>query len=313
MTGAALQARLLWRRNEGLLALYLLLTALLVLYAVLFPGLLSVSGVARFTQNWFPVALVAVAQTLVMLAGGIDLAIGATVSLGTVIAASLLDDGLGSTALGSLAVLLAGAAIGAVTGSIVALLRLPAIIVSLAGSFIVGGLALLVMPRPGGSVPAWFSELLVGDKPTALLLLVLILLAWRVLQATPLGHAIGAAGDNSQGAFRSGIDVVRARIWTYTISGALSALAGLYVAAQTGAGDPVIGNPLTLDSIAAAVLGGVGFLGGQGTLRGAVAGSLLLAILINVMFFMGFPPVAQYVAKGLIIVGAMALRLLKER
>ena len=129
MTGAALQARLLWRRNEGLLALYLLLAALLVLYAVLFPGLLSVSGVARFTQNWFPVALVAVAQTLVMLAGGIDLAIGATVSLGTVIAASLLGDSLGSTALGSLAVLLAGAAIGAVTGSIVALLRLPAIIV----------------------------------------------------------------------------------------------------------------------------------------------------------------------------------------
>jgi ribose transport system permease protein len=93
----------------------------------------------------------------------------------------------------------------------------------------------------------------------------------------------------------------------------LSAAAGLYVAAQTGAGDPVIGNPLTLDSIAAAVLGGVGFLGGQGTLRGAVAGSLLLAILINVMFFLGFPPVAQYVAKGLIIVGAMALRLVRER
>ena len=65
--------------------------------------------------------------------------------------------------------------------------------------------------------------------------------------------------------------------------------------------------------IAAVVLGGVGFLGGQGTLRGAVAGSLLLAILINVMFFLGFPQVAQYVAKGLIIVGAMALRLLKER
>jgi ribose transport system permease protein len=312
MSGAVLQARLLWGRNAGLGPLYLLLAGLLVLYAFLSPGLLSPAGVARFTQNWFPVALLAMAQTLVMLAGGIDLAVGATVSLGCVLAATLVAPEVGSALLGGFGVVAAGAGIGAATGSIVALLRLPAIIVTLAGSFIIGGAALLVMPSPGGSVPPWLSDLLVGEHPTALALLLLLLLGWRVLQATPLGHAISAAGDNPQGAFRSGVAVARARIVTYAISGALSAIAGLYVAAQTGAGDPVIGAPLTLDSIAAAVLGGVGFLGGQGTLRGAVAGSLLLAILTNVMFFLGFPPVAQYVAKGLIIVGAMALRLRRE-
>ena len=313
MTGAALQARLLWRRNEGLLALYLLLAALLVLYAVLFPGLLSVSGIARFTQNWFPVALVAVAQTLVMLAGGIDLAIGATVSLGTVIAASLLGDSLGSTALGQPRGpggggrdrrrhgLDRGAPAPARDHRLARRLvhrRRPGAARHAAARRVRAGLVLRAAGRrQADGTPA------AGPDPARL----------ARPAGDPLGHAIGAAGDNPQGAFRSGIDVVRARIWTYTISGALSALAGLYVAAQTGAGDPVIGNPLTLDSIAAAVLGGVGFLGGQGTLRGAVAGSLLLAILINVMFFMGFPPVAQYVAKGLIIVGAMALRLLKER
>lgn len=132
------------------------------------------------------------------------------------------------------------------------------------------------------------------------------------MQATPLGHAIAAAGDNPQGAFRNGVPVTTARIAAYAISGGLTGLAGVYVAAQAGAGDPVIGTPLTLDSITAAVIGGVGFLGGQGTLRGAVAGSLVLAVLINVMFFLGFPPVAQYVAKGLIIVVAMAVRILRE-
>lgn len=313
MSGLELQLRLVWRRNAGLVGLFALLAALLVVYAYLHPGLLSVAGVARFTQNWFPVALVAIAQTLIMLTGGIDLSIGAMVSLGCVLAATLVGEtALGAT-LGIAGVVAIGAAIGAATGAIVALLRLPAIIVTLAGSFLIGGAALLVMPRPGGSMPGWLSDVLAGDLPTALLLLVLVLLAWRVLQATPLGHAINAAGDNPQGAFRSGVGVALARITTYAIAGALSSFAGVYVAAQTGAGDPVIGAPLTLDSITAAVLGGVGFLGGQGTLRGAIAGSLLLAILINVMFFLGFPPVAQYVAKGLIIGAAMAARLLRQR
>lgn len=312
MSGAILLLRLIWRRNAGLGALYLLLLVLLAVYAWLHPGLLSVSGVARFTQNWFPIALVAIAQTLVMLMGGIDLAIGAMVSLGCVLAATLVADTIGGAALGGLAVIATGAVIGAATGAIVTLARLPAIIVTLAGSFLIGGAALLVMPKPGGSIPAWLSDALVGDVPTALVLLAVLLVLWRLLQATPLGHAIAAAGDNPQGAFRSGVPVTTARIAAYALSGALAGLAGVYVAAQTGAGDPVIGTPLTLDSITAAVIGGVGFLGGQGTLRGAVAGSLLLAVLINVMFFLGFPPVAQYVAKGLIIVVAMAIRILRE-
>jgi ribose transport system permease protein len=313
MSGLGLQALLFWRRNTGLVGLYLLLAGLLGVYAWLHPGLLSMAGIARFTQNWFPVAVVALAQTLVMLMGGIDLAIGATVSLGCVLAATMVGQTVFGATVGIAGVVAIGAAIGAVTGSIVALLRLPAIIVTLAGSFLIGGFALLVMPKPGGSMPGWLSDALAGDRPTALAMLVVLLVGWRVLQATPLGHAISAAGDNPQGAFRSGVPVAAARIAAYAISGGLASFAGVYVAAQTGAGDPVIGTPLTLDSITAAVLGGVGFLGGQGTFRGAVAGSLLLATLINVMFFMGFPPVAQYVAKGLIIVAAMAARLWRER
>jgi len=109
------------------------------------------------------------------------------------------------------------------------------------------------------------------------------------------------------------VPVDAARIAAYAISGLLSTAAGLFVAAQTGSGDPVIGQAFTLNSIAAAVLGGVGFLGGRGTMRGAIAGSLLLSALINVMFFLGFPPVAQYIAQGLIIVGAVALPQIRWR
>jgi ribose transport system permease protein len=294
------------RRNRGLTGLYLVVAAFLIVYAVLFPGLLSVNGFSKFTQNWFPLALVTMAQALMLLNGGISLAIGPMVSLGAVIAAVTMGGPFGVLG-GLLAVAAVGLFIGALTGGIVAYLRLPAIIVTLAGSFIITGVALILLPRPGGFIPDWFSDLLAGHTPVAFGLLVLIVIAWKLYIATPLGLGIYAAGDNPVGAFRSGIPVERVKVVAFAISGLLAALAGLFVAAQTGSGDPVIGTPFTLNSIAGTVLGGVAFLGGKGTMRGAICGSLLLSVMINVMFFLGFPPVAQYVAQGLIIVGAVAI------
>ena len=294
------------QRNRGVRGLFCVVAAFLAVYAYLFPGLLSIGGLSKFTQSWFPLALVSMAQAILMLTGGVSLAIGATVSLGAVIAATTMTGPLGAP--GAIAtVAFAGLGIGAISGLIVVRLRLPAIIVTLAGSFIIGGIALLVLPRPGGAIPTWFSDFLAGDAPVAALLLALIALAWKLYLATPLGLSLYAAGENPVAAYRSGVPVDSARIAAYAISGLLSTGAGLYVAAQTGSGDPVIGQAFTLNSIAAAVLGGVGFLGGQGTMRGAIAGSLLLSAMINVMFFLGLPPVAQYVAQGLIIIGAVAL------
>jgi len=294
------------RRNVGVRSLFLVVLAFAVAYGFLFPGLFSGSGFAKFTQSWFPLALVAMAQAILMLTGGISLSIGATVSLGAVISATVMAGPLG-VAGGAAAVAAAGLGIGALTGLIVVKLRLPAIVVTLAGSFIIGGAALLILPRPGGAIPEWLSVLLAGNTPTAFGLLVVIVLLWKLYLATPLGLSLYAAGENPLGAFRSGVAVDAARISAYAISGLLCTGAGLFVAAQTGSGDPLIGTSFTLNSIAAAVLGGIGFLGGQGTMRGALAGSLLLSLMISVMFFLGFTPVAQYVAQGLIIIGAVAI------
>jgi ribose transport system permease protein len=300
------------RRNRGSRGLFLVVLAFLLAYAVLFPGLLTPGGFSKFTQSWFPLALVAMAQAILMLAGGISLAIGGSVSLGAVIAATTMSGPLG-VAGGTACVFMAGVALGAITGLIVVRLRLPAIVVTLAGAFIIGGIALLVLPRPGGAVPGWLSDLLAGNTPAAFALLVAVVLLWKLYLKTPLGLSLYAAGDNPVGAYRSGVATDAALIAAYTISGALSTSAGLFVAAQTGSGDPLIGQAFTLNSIAAAVLGGIGFLGGRGTMRGALAGSLLLSVMINVMFFLGFTPVAQYVAQGLIIVGAVALPQIRGR
>jgi len=297
--------RLYWaiqrRRNDGLGALFIVLAAFCVLYAVLFPGILAVSTMNKFVQGWLPSALVAAAETIVMLTGGIDLAVGPMVSLGSVVAATTMQGPLGIFG-GVLAVLALGAGVGTLVGWFVAVARYPAIIVTLAMSFVLRGVALLILPRPGGVAPPLLSDALAGERPTAALLLVLLIVGWKIYQATPLGVGLIAVGDNAEGAYRSGVDVVTSRMSAYAMSGVLQALTGLYVAAQTGSGDPLIGEPLTLSAIAAAVLGGVGFLGGQGTMRGALAGSLLMSILIGVMFFMDLPQVAQYVVQGLIIV-----------
>jgi ribose transport system permease protein len=308
--GARLYWAIQWRRNDGLGALFLVLAVFAAVYAALFPGIFAIGAASKFVQGWFPTAMVAAAETIVMLTGGIDLSVGPMVSLGSVVAASTIDGPLAVFG-GILSVLALGAVVGVIVGVFVAVGRYPAIIVTLALSFVLRGVALLIMPRPGGFVPPSLSDFLAGAQPTTAILLLLLVILWKLYQATPLGLGLIAAGDNAEGAYRSGVSVTAARMCAYVVSSSLQALTGLYMAAKTGSGDPLIGEPMTLAAISAAVLGGVGFLGGQGTMRGALAGSLLMSILISVMFFLRLPLVAQYVVQGLIIVVTVALPLIR--
>jgi ribose transport system permease protein len=181
--------RLYWpaqrQRNRGVNGLLIVVAAFLALYAYLFPGLISVGGVAKFSQSWLPLALVSMAQAILMLAGGVSLAIGAMVSLGAVIAATTMAGPLG-VAGGAALVIVAGLGVGAACGVIVVRLGLPAIVVTLAASFIVGGGALLILPRPGGAIPAWLSDLLAGDKPVAALLVIVAVVFGKSISPRPL-------------------------------------------------------------------------------------------------------------------------------
>jgi ribose transport system permease protein len=312
MSTGSLYWVIFWRRNGGTWGIMAAALLMLILYAFLFPALLHLTGLARLSQTWFPLAAVAMAQTVIMLTGGVDLSIGTIVSVGCVLSASVIDDGAFSTAGGILLVLAVGAAIGAITGFVVALMRLPPIIVTLATSFIWTGVALMIMPTPGGSVPDALSNALAGDFPTPILIVILLAVLWKVWTLTALGFAGASFGDNPAGAFRSGIKIEVARIVAYAISGMLAISAGLFLAAQTGGGDPTIGTPYTLNSITAAVLGGVAFSGGVGTMRGALAGSMLLTAIISVMFLLGISAFYQYVAEGVVILIAMSLPLLRR-
>jgi ribose transport system permease protein len=142
-----------------------------------------------------------------------------------------------------------------------------------------------------------------------LLVLAGVLLLWKFgIKRTPVGLSIYAVGDNTRGAFVSGIPVRQARMLAYVIAGLFAGVAGIGLSAYAGSGDPLIGGTYTLASIAAAVLGGVSFLGGQGQLKGTVAGALSLGLITQILFISGLSVAYQRVIYGIVLIVAIGIK-----
>jgi ribose transport system permease protein len=254
-------------------------------------------------------AYLAMAQSVVVIGGGIDLSVGALLVLANCLSARFMADaGFGESMLVALACLVVTSALGALTGLIVTVSRIPAIIVTLATSFVWGGMALLVLHTPGGGAPARFQELVLGSGnawwPALLCLLAPLLLVWAPLRRSRAGIAIHALGSNDNAAYLSGVNPLRTRIVAYTFGGLLCGLAGLATTAFTGGGSPqsTIAMTATLNSVAAIVLGGVALSGGVGGLAGPVIAVWCLYLIPNIMLCLGVDPSYGEVVKGVIVV-----------
>lgn len=272
----------------------------------------SLNSATNLLAYLFPLILVAMAQSVVMLTGGIDLAVGQMMSLATVVLATQMYDNPLSMVTATLLVLAGGGLLGAFTGTIVAIFKLPAIIVTLATSFIWAGWALFVLSVPGGHLPLAFAQgftgRLGGVVPVTLIVMAAVLLVWKFLKQTKMGLGIYAVGDNPRGAFVSGVRVLPARITAYVIAGVMTAVAGIGLSSYAATGDPLIGAPYSLASISAAVLGGISFFGGQGQLKGAVAGALTLGLMTQVLFISGLSPAYQRVIYGAVLIVALGIK-----
>jgi ribose transport system permease protein len=276
------------------------------------PRILTARGLNNLSLQVTALVLVTMAQTLVVLVRELDMSVGAQIGLATVIVGSTTQMlGTGSVALAILAAVVSGVACGA----IVAWLRIPGIVVTLASSMIIGGMALVIMPQSGGTVHPALGSLITNRHygiPNTAVLLLLVLLVWKYFKGTPLGHSIYAVGGNPYSAYASGLSVTRAKMVAYAGSGLLSGIAGVVVAGKTMTGDALIGEPYTLTSIASTVLGGASFLGGVATMRGAAAGAIVMAVLVNIMFFLGVSTMYQYVAEGIILLIAVIVGVLNQ-
>lgn len=301
-----------FRRNGWTLSLVGILILLLIATKVIQPSY-GPAGIQGLAISVLPLALAAVAQTCAVIARGIDLSVGSMMALTSVVAAVLMEDrSEGFAILAVLAVLALGLVIGTVNGALVVFTRVPDIVVTLAMLFVWAGAALLVLSTPGGGSAEWLSNLTSGPLLTewipkaAVVLLVVIGVVWVPIRRTRLGLSLYAVGSDSLAAFRSGVSVVRIKIFSYMLAGLFSALAGLSLTATTGIATPVPG-PYTLMSVAAVVLGGVSLGGGRGGVFGPVIAVIILSLLRTDMTFLSVNTNLATVAQGLILVGVVMI------
>jgi ribose transport system permease protein len=267
------------------------------------------------------------AQTSVVITGGIDLSVGPIISLSNSLASAIFVDSpigiIGTVVI----VILAGAACGLVNGLIVVYGRLQPIIVTLATASVFSGIALFLRPRPGGFVPRAYGDLLTYRVSTVLeqffpdtslqntfvdfipnsliLLLLVLLLVWIPFRRSKLGLWVYSVGSNQGAAYMSGVNVNRAKIAAYVMSGIFAAIAGLFLTAQTLSGDATKGGIFTLQSIAVVVLGGTSLFGGSGGVVGTIAGAFVLPIIRSILFFGRVDPLQQPLWEGIVILIAV--------
>jgi len=202
--------------------------------------------------------------------------------------------------------------VGAFNGLFIAIFRLQPIVVTLSTMFIVQGATLLVLDQPGGFVSPSLGTFYMGDAipellPSALLLLAALALCWGWLKRTPYGVALYAVGSDRASAAALGVRVPWVRFATYVLAGGLYGMAGVFVSAQTGSGDPTVGNPLLLSIFAAVVIGGTRLGGGKGGPVGTIFGALVLMIIVNILLALNVSAYFSTIAEGIVLICAVLL------
>ncbi|SMF12375.1 ribose transport system permease protein [Tistlia consotensis] len=311
MTALARLGRSL-NRSRGLVIAMLAFAALFLVVDLISQGPLSYFDVSFLSSGGATLAIAAVGETLVILSGGFDLSAAAVISLVNVVLASNMDmtDMNASVPLWTAAGIGVGALAGAFNGFFIAFLRLQPIVVTLSSMFILQGVTLLVMDKPGGFVSpslgsAYLGDAIPGVLPMPLVLLGVLGLLWLWLKKSRFGTALYAVGSDPESAASTGLRVDWVRFAVYVLAGGLYGLAGVFISAQTGSGDPLVGNPMLLSIFAAVVVGGTRLGGGRGGPLGSMFGAYILMIVVNILLVLNVSAYYSTIAEGTILVLAV--------
>jgi ribose transport system permease protein len=300
------------RLSPDLIRLSVPFLALAVLLAGVFwlqPRAMSYTGLNLLFNLAVPIALATLAQMFIIAVNDLDLSMGAFVSFAACVTATFLND---SPLVGAL-ILVAAIAAYAALGVVIHLRGLPAIVVTLGMSFIWLGLAVMILPAPGGAAPPWLRALMTVRPPLvpmALAASILIaLVAHLIVARSSLGVLIRGVGGNERSVARAGWSVLRAKAAAYALAGLFGVLAGMALVGLTTSADANIALRYTLLSIAGVILGGGEFVGGRVSAVGAVVGALTLALAGSFLSFLRLSPDWQIGAQGAILIVVLALRL----
>ena len=274
---------------------------------------LSASMVNTAANKGALLALVAMAQTIPVLTGGLDLSVGMVFVLSNCLAASVVVGDARMTALGIILVLITGLVCGIINGLIVVYGRLQPIIVTLATGAVFFGVALALRPEPGGSVNFELAEFMTSSifkVPVSLILIAaVVLFVWIPYRRSVLGRAAYAIGSSEHAAYMSGVPIARAKILAYALSGFLAAIAGLMLTFLTysGAAKASLGGDYTLNSIAAVVIGGTSLFGGAGSAIGSIFGAFVMRTVGDLLIVFDINPVLQPLFVGIVLLFAVSL------
>ncbi len=302
------------RLEVRMLALAIVIAAVL---SVTSPYFLRTNNLLNLLDQSVVVGIVAIGMTFVILTGGIDLSVGSVLGVtGILFGLAIPKVGIG---LAIMLAVLAGGAIGAFSGFLVAGFGIAAFVVTLGVMAIGRSLAYIISGgTPITDVPSALSDAIsasvLGIPANVAILVMLYLLAWLYLTQTKGGRTIYAIGSNREAAIMAGLNVLSYSTLPYVISGALSAVAAVLLSAQITSIDPLAGTALELDAIAAVVIGGASLYGGRGSIIGTLIGVSIMVMIHNGLNLLGVSPFWQGSAIGLIIIAAVLVeRLISAR
>jgi ribose transport system permease protein len=292
---------------------YVALLILVLVFTALSSNFLTVPNGLNIPQQTSTIGIMAIGQTLVILAGGIDISVGSVLGLGGMVAAMVMRNPGASPLVAASAGVLAGLVVGLVNGAIITRLGIDAFITTLATLNIGRGLVYILSNQYNVDVPDGSPFFALGRGHVGLLpisvviFLILFAIFYVVERRTVFGRSVHAIGGNLAASHLSAIPVARVRMATYAISGACAALAGVIIVSQVGLAVPYLGSGYELDTIAAAVVGGVALTGGAGSVLVGALGSIFIGVLLNGMALVNVPAIWQMVIQGIVIISAVAL------
>ena len=302
------------------------LIVLLAVFSVASPNFAQVGNMMSILQATSVNGVLAIAATLVIITGGIDLSVGTLMTFTAVIAGVVLTWWGMPLPLGVLGAIGAGAAVGLVSGTLVAKAKIPPFIATLGMMLVLKGLSLVI----SGTKPIYFNDTpgfdaiaqgsLIGrlipalPVPNGVLILFLVAGAtgW-MLSRTVLGRYTFAIGSNEEAVRLSGVNVDGWKMAVYAVAGAICGVAGLLIASRLNSAQPALGQGYELEAIAAVVIGGTSLAGGRGTILGTLIGALIISVLTNGLRIMSVAPEWQTVVTGAIIIAAVYADQLRHR
>jgi ribose/xylose/arabinose/galactoside ABC-type transport system permease subunit len=290
-----------------------ILVALLIGASLMSDSFLSTRNLLNVLRQISGTGIMAMGMLFVILTGGIDLSVGSIAALTSVLTALFLGEHGLPQSLGM--ALLAGAACGLVSGLLVAWLRLPSFVMTLAMMTIARGLSLIIskgqpiiVEAETGLVSEFGSGFTLGIPNPVIFLLAVYAAGGVVLAFTGFGRLVKAIGSNTEAVRLSGIAVPRYLLAVYIMSGVLAGVAGVISTSRTGVGLATVGVGAELQSIAAVVIGGASLMGGRGGVVNTLIGAIVLGVINNIMNLAGVPGYHQEVFMGLIIIVAVLLQ-----